>query len=454
MRDSSVLKRRLALAGAALALTAATIGILKPVREFYAALVTGSVTAMKVENYTATAGEMIRQQRLEEARDFLEDARTLSPGDQDLKVQEFFVRTWLEFSEAQNFGESYNPGKHDALLPLIAEGYRLAAVGRNDSELSAIYAHISLLHYFDPMGLQDDKIERLLNDALALDDRNSLAWLCRGFLLKRSDRLEPAIEAWRKSVELDPDAGLAWIALAEQYQVREAFPEQLHALRKAHAAARVALGPDWTYRARAAIADQIAELLLEDLHSLKWGSSTLGLEPAERQSLVEQFGREDWRVRARAHAAKGEYEQAAAVAWRRLEQSEPRLWKWEELGALSLLFEVTPHIDEESSRRDDLDRAWSEVSEVLQIEAVPLPGGAGPMWVTYGETYAARLGPQSGLMRAGLRIGDEVVGIGGKPVETSGDLARLMGGNSSSPLPVMIKRSYKPRVLLLQQVQD
>jgi len=165
--------------------------------------------------------------------------------------------------------------------------------------------------------------------------------------------------------------------------------------------------------------------------------------------LIDEVQAGDRHLLARAKSAAGQPAEAAALLWQQLESAPPRYWGAEELRALGMLFEIAPDVEDGALRRGDLLEAWDLVSRARSGVAVPLPDGVGPLWVTSTRPSVLRLGPRSALARAGLRVGDRVLGISGVPVETPRDMADRLGDLEGAPVALLVERGIEPIVLPL-----
>lgn len=442
-------RHRLALAGAALALTAAAIGVFTPLRDFYREIVFSTTIADQVENRIDVATRMISQRRLDDAQNFLQQAMELDQRNLSLHVEKFAVSSWLEFREAFDFDESYNPGKRNLLLPLIVEGYRLAHLTDDVVQRSRILSHIGLMQYFDPSPNTPANIEALLRQAIDLDASNALAWMCLGFLLEREGRREEAVAAWLTAIQHDPDEGLVWSALGEHYRETGEHDVALDAYVRAYHSGRPALGNQWAFRKRGTAKNEVTKLLLKDLLALTTGRRTLSLTDNERQQISEDLLLDDWHLRARVHVLAKRYAKAAALAWAVLESKQTRYWRRNEFTAIALLFELAPELPAASRRGEALASAWAEISAANDISAVTLSADFGPLWVISSLNQVARIEPQSRLFKAGVLPGDKIIGVAGRPVGSPMHLSPLLNEASTTDFPIMVQRASKPVVLMV-----
>lgn len=447
MTTSRPFRQRLAVVGAGLALTAAAIALFKPLREFYIDLVVGSVTVGKVENLARTAAEMLEQRRFEEAQAFLENALVLQPRDHDLRLQLFYVETLLQFADATNFETTYNAGKHQLLSPLQARGYRLALAARDDGEHSKVLAYLGLLHYFDPVSISVSRLQALLEEATTLDSSNALAWTIRGFLAQREGEMGRAVRHWGLAVQQDPGELHAWQALGNFYLDQRDYRLAFEALSKAFRSEGSSLGHEWDFQIQNSIRRQLATVLLEDLYSLAWGESILGLDAAQRLALLEEFRLDDWLLHARALAAAGDYKRAADIGWEGLTAHSPRYGTLSKFHAHTLMRELDGHVAISADRKAKLAEAWEKAEKDLALEEISLTGEPGTLWVAPPRSTVVRIDSSSRLFRGGLRIGDDLVGIGGIAIQSPGDIAAALAPAAGTPRGMLVSRSYLPVLL-------
>lgn len=447
MTTSRPFRQRLAVVGAGLALTAAAIALFKPLREFYIDLVVGSVTMVKVENLASTAAEMLDQRRFEEAQAFLENALVLRPRDHDLRLQLFYVETLLQFAEATDFETSYNAGKHNLLSPLQARGYRLARAARDDREHSSVLSYLGLLHYFDPVSISVPRLQALLEQATTLDSSNALAWTTRGFLAQREGEVDRAVQYWARAVQQDTGEIPAWQALGNFYLDRRDYRAAFEAFSAAFRSEGYRLGHEWDFRIQNNIRNQLATVLLEDLYSLGWGDSILGLDAAERLALLEEFRLDDWLLKARALAAVGDYERAAELGWQGLAAHSTRYGTLTRFHAHTLLRELDEHIAIDAGRKAKLAEDWEQAKKQLDLTEISPPGEPGTLWVAPPRSTVIRIDSGSRLFRSGLRIGDDLVGIGGIAIDTPGDIPAALAPAAGAPPGLLVSRYYRPVLL-------
>ena len=61
--------------------------------------------------------------------------------------------------------------------------------------------------------------------------------------------------------------------------------------------------------------------------------------------------------------------------------------------------------------------------------------------------YVGQVKPRSLAERVGLQAGDVIVGIGGRPVRSAGDLQSLLGGLRGSRVPLAVWRNGETRAV-------
>jgi Flp pilus assembly protein TadD len=245
---------------------------------------------------------LARANRWEEAAREYETAARLRPGNP--KDRLLLAQAWLELGRAK---------EAEALaLPLLAE-----LPGRSEVLLLLAVAALA----------RESEVEALrrLDEALALDPRNALAWSHKARVLRRRGDARGALPAFRNAVELDPAGFEAHYELAgfllEQGALAEARPYLVRAYVLAPLPHREVL------RRNLAGMELEDEALLEleradeergDLaHALTWCERRLALAPTngaatlQRARLLRRSGRDDEAVaafHARAEAARDDYE--------------------------------------------------------------------------------------------------------------------------------------------------
>ena len=451
------LRHKLALLAAALAVTAAAVGLLSPLRDFYFEMADQARSSQQAELLQKTADRLLNLSRNEESRQVLQKAIALRPLDDELLVKLYVTSVNSELADATDFNTGYGTNKHFDWVPLIAEGYRLAGSVDSPPLRSRVLSSLGLLLYFDPMGPAIADIEQRLRRAIELDAGNSDAWLYLGFSLQRQSRMEDAYAAFKTAVEIAPDKGLAWGEIASYRQQQADFKAALDALQKAfqsrHGEQR------WFFNLMLYAQRAAAEILSDDLYKVESGRPSLGLDPEQRLQIIEQLNlhknSSNRMLYARALRAAGQNEQAFNLANQVLGSIDrPRDRFYEsKVEALVLLSELLPLIKNAPVSENELQQVWDRAERSLGINGLPPDQDTNQQWLllSRGQTVI-KVTNQSIFGRAGVRVGDRLATIAGRPIGTPRELQRTLAElySVSGDIPLLVDRPGTLRGSTLQ----
>lgn len=460
MALSGSLKNNLAVVGVALAITAASIGVIRPLRDFYSDLVLGSQNAERVATLTNTANRLLQQQRIEEAQKLLTEALNVIPDDPSLEVQSFIIDTFNELKEAPSFDVTYNAGKHDTLIPLIARGLRLANTVSKSEIRSQLLAHIALLSWFDPVRPSLRHMESRLREAISLDQSNALAWTLLGLVLQQGGQDNEAILAFESSVQCDSEPGFAWANYARAQETRSDWAGALNSWLEVYKSNRPALSYSESrgFRERSAAQQSIKNILANDLSLVEASLPSLGMSAKERLDLIREAGLDSGRhslVYARALAAAGQIDRAVKFAMQGINLEKSTNWRDNnEIETLGFLANLSSRLPEEEELRDKIQKAWQQLIKYQGLVEFPVTevGSELPDLLQPDTLEVYRLSSGSPLFHAGLRPGDRIRAIAGQSVDSPENLAEMLELTPimDSPLPILVEREFTPIVLTLK----